>query len=117
MSKQEVILYGIKTCGTCRKALSWLSDQGVPHRFHDVRKDGLDAATLKAWVDELGWEPLLNRKGLTWKKISEPQRAGLDKAKATALMLANPTVIKRPVIDRRGHRTVGFDDAVKKSLA
>jgi arsenate reductase len=116
MSKQEVVLYGIKTCGTCRKALSWLSDEGIAHRYHDFRKDGLDPGTLKAWVEELGWETLVNRKGLTWKNIPESKRANLDKAKATALMLENPTLIKRPVIDKRGHRTVGFDDAVKKSV-
>jgi arsenate reductase len=117
MAKKEAVLYGIKTCGTCRKALSWMADEDIPHRYHDLRKDGLDAATLKAWVDEVGWEKLLNRKGLTWKKIPDSKKAGLDKAKATALMLDNPTLIKRPVIDQGGKRTVGFDDAVKKALA
>ena len=118
MAKKEVVLYGIKTCGTCRKALAWLASEGIPRRFHDFRKDGFDAATLKEWVGELGWEPLLNRKGLTWKKIPESQRVGLDKTKATALMAANPTVIKRPVIDvGGGRRLVGFDDAVRAALS
>ena len=117
MSKNEVVLYGIKTCGTCRKALSWLTAEGVPHRFHDLRKDGLEAERLKAWVKALGWEALLNRKGLTWKKIPESKRQGLDQAKASALMLDNPTVIKRPVIETRRGVLVGFDDRVKEAVA
>lgn len=116
MSKNEIVLYGIKTCGTCRKALAWLAAQGVPHRFHDLRREGLDAGRLNAWIKQLGWEALLNRKGLTWKKIPESKRQGLHQAKATALMLDNPTLIKRPIMETRRGTLVGFDDRVKETV-
>jgi arsenate reductase (glutaredoxin) len=101
-------LHGIPNCDTVKKARTWLADHHVTHRFHDFRKDGLDPALLDAWVDRLGWEPLLNRAGTTFRKLPEQDRTGLDRARATALMLAQPAMIKRPVLVHDGGVEVGF---------
>jgi arsenate reductase len=114
---KTVTLYGIKTCGTCRKALAWLDVEGIGHAYHDFRKDGLDGATLDAWIAELGWEALINRRGTTWRTIPEKQRENLTPARAKALMLAYPSVIKRPVLDTGGKRLVGFTEEIKTALA
>jgi arsenate reductase len=114
---KDITLYGIKSCDTCRKALAWLSAEGIAHVYHDFRKDGLDGAMLDVWIKELGWETLINRRGTTWRKIPETERQDLTPARAKALMLANPTVIKRPVFDLGKKRLVGFTDDVKSGLA
>ncbi|MBB3692847.1 ArsC family reductase [Sphingomonas sp. BK580] len=101
-------LHGITNCDTVRKARTWLADHRVAHRFHDFRKDGLDLALLDAWVDRLGWEPLLNRAGTTFRKLPEQDRVELDRARATALMLAQPAMIRRPVLVHDGGVEVGF---------
>lgn len=104
----SVILHGIPNCDTVKKARAWLAAQGIAHRFHDVRKDGLDPALLDGWIDRLGWEPLLNRAGTTFRALPEEERTGLDRARATALMLAHPAMIKRPVLVHDGGIEVGF---------
>ena len=101
-------LYGIKNCDTVKKALAWLSQQGVEHRFHDLRKDGLDEKMLRAWIKELGWEALLNRRGTTWRGLSETAKEPLNETRAIALMMAHPAIIKRPVLDLGASRHVGF---------
>lgn len=101
-------LYGIKNCDTMRKARRWLDEHGVAYDFHDVRKDGMDPDLLGRWCDELGWETLLNRRGTTWRRLPEPDRQGIDAAKAVALMVRHPTMIKRPVLDLGEARLVGF---------
>ena len=103
-----VTLYGITSCDTVKKARRWLEERGITYRFHDLRKDGLDATLLGAWERALGWEALLNRRGATWRKLSEAQRCGLDRDRAVALMLAHPTLVKRPVLDLGGSIRVGF---------
>ncbi len=103
-----VTLYGIPNCDTMKKARAWLDAAGVPYRFHDYRKDGIDSDLLTAWVDALGWEALLNRSGTTFRKLPETVRADLDGERAVALMLAQPATIRRPVlIDDKGIE-VGF---------
>ena len=92
-----VTVYGLRNCDACRRALKGLV--GTEHRFHDLRADGLEPALLSRWVRELGWEALLNRRSTTWRGLAEDDRSGLDAAKAEALMLAHPTLVKRPVID------------------
>lgn len=104
----SVTLYGIPNCDTVKKARRWLDDAGVAYHFHDFRKDGLDAPLLQGWIDELGWEKLLNKAGTTFRKLPEDQKTGLDAAKAKALMLDQPAMIKRPVLDAKGARSVGF---------
>ena len=103
-----ITVYGIKNCDTCRKALKWLAAEGIEHRFHDFRVDGLDAASLSGWVKAAGWEKLLNRRGTTWRNLSDAEKDGVDEAKAEALMEGNPTLIKRPVFETGGEVLVGF---------
>ena len=103
-----VTLYGIPNCDTVKKARRWLDEAGVAHNFHDFRKNGLDADLLQSWMDNLGWEKLLNKAGTTFRKLPDDQKADLDAAKAKALMLDQPAMIKRPVLDANGDYAVGF---------
>jgi len=110
-------LYGIPNCDTVKKARTWLADHQQPFDFHDFKKQGLERATVAAWLEQLDWEVLVNRKGTTWRKLSDEQRAAVtDKASALELMLANPSVVKRPVLDRGGKFSVGFSDAQYQQL-
>lgn len=104
-----ITLYGIKNCDSVKKARRWLEAQDLAYRFHDLRLDGLEPALLERWVEALGWERLLNRRGTTWRRLAEHERQGLDAARAAALMLREPTLIKRPVIDTGAELLVGFD--------
>lgn len=105
-----ITLYGIPNCDTVRRARSWLSEHGHAAAFHDFKKQGVPAEALDTWIAALGWERLLNRQGTTWRKLDEDRRAAVtDAASARALMLAEPSVIKRPVVDWGGRWTVGFD--------
>ena len=111
-----ITVYGIKNCDTCRKALKWLAAEGIEHRFHDFRVDGLDAKSLSGWVKAAGWEKLLNRRGTTWRNLSDAEKDGVDEAKAETLMAGNPTLIKRPVFETGGKVLVGFSDAEQAAL-
>jgi Spx/MgsR family transcriptional regulator len=106
-------LYGIPNCDTVKKARAWLAEHGVAHDFHDFKKAGVPAGRLQAWLDRAGWERLLNRQGSTWRKLDDATRAAVhDAASAAALMQAQPSVIKRPVVEwGDGGLTVGFDPA------
>jgi len=106
-----MILYGIRNCDTVRKAQAWLDARGVAYAFHDYKVAGIDEARLRAWAAELGWERLLNRAGTTFRKLPDADKQGLDADKAVALMLAQPSMIKRPVLDLGARRLVGFDEA------
>ena len=103
-----VTLYGIKNCDTIKKARAWLDTHRVAYLFHDYKTAGIGRATLERWADELGWEALLNRAGTTFRKLSEANRADLDRERAIALMLAQPSMIRRPVLDTGAARVVGF---------
>jgi arsenate reductase len=105
-------IYGIKNCDTMKKARAWLDGQGIEYEFHDYKKDGLDEGLLRQWVAELGWEALVNRRGTSWRALPESEREGIDEANAIALMLQNPSLIKRPVLDIGGKRLVGFSPEV-----
>jgi len=109
-------MYGIPNCDTVRKARKWLAAQGLDYRFHDLRQQGVDEAHLHRWVQAVGWERLLNRRGLTWRRLPEQERIGLDAAKAQALMLRMPTLIKRPVLEWRGGVHVGFSPEAYQTL-
>ena len=103
-----VTLYGIANCDTVRKARDWLDRRGVVHGFHDYKKAGIDAAHLTRWVGHSGWEKVLNRTGTTFRKLTEAERSDLDADKAIALMLAQPSLIKRPVVEHDGGLLLGF---------
>jgi arsenate reductase len=105
---KPVTLYGIKACDTMKKARNWLADHGVDYDFHDYKAAGIDKATLEAWAAKVSWEILLNRKGTTFRKLPDADKENLTEKKAIALMLAQPSMIKRPVLDRGGKLTVGF---------
>jgi arsenate reductase len=107
-----IILYGIPNCDTVKKARAWLGGQGVSYQFHDFKKQGVPPDQLARWTEAAGWEKVLNRKGTTWRKLDAAAQAGVqDSPSAQALMLANPSVIKRPVVDWGKGITVGFDAA------
>ena len=119
MSESSLVtLYGIPNCDTVKKARTWLTEHGKSHAFHDFKKHGVPPAELARWADAVGWESLLNRKGTTWRQLnSEAQLAVVDSASAQALMQAQTSVIKRPVVDWGGGKfTVGFDPQVWKKL-
>lgn len=102
-------IYGIKNCDTMKKARAWLEARGVAYAFHDYKTAGIDRVVLEGWAKKVGWETLLNRAGTTFKKLPEEKKTGLDERKAIALMLAQPSMIKRPVLDLGGARLlVGF---------
>jgi arsenate reductase len=104
-----VTIYGIKNCDTMKKAFTWLKDHGVDYEFHDYKISGIDRASLERWCAALGWETVLNRAGTTFRKLPEEDRTGLTEKKAIALMLAQPSMIKRPVLDLgRGKLLIGF---------
>lgn len=103
-----VQIYGIANCDTMKKARVWLDQHGVAYRFHSYKTDGIDEVTLRRWVDQVGWEPLLNRAGTTFRKLDDADRQDLDADKAIRLMQAQPSLIKRPVLDRDGQLMVGF---------
>jgi len=105
------ILYGIGNCDTVRKARRWLDGHGVAYRFHDVRRDGLERQTLDAWITELGWENLLNRRGTTWRKLPQAVRDGIDAGSAATLMLEQPACIRRPLLQHQGRLLPGFREA------
>ena len=103
-----IILYGIPNCDTVKKARAWLDAAGVAYAFHDYKKAGIDAERLRGWAGEVGWEVLLNRAGTTFKKLADADKAELNEAKAIALMVAQPSMIKRPVVTGAGALLVGF---------
>jgi arsenate reductase (glutaredoxin) len=121
MNTPTLTVYGIPNCDTVKKARSWLTEHGIAYEFHDFKKQGVPAGLLPEWLAGAGWQTLVNRKGTTWRKFDEATRETVvDDASATALMLANPSVIKRPVVvwGDRGI-SVGFDAevfAVRKAL-
>lgn len=107
----SLILYGIPNCDTVKKARTWLEGRGIAYTFHDYKKAGADAGKLAIWCTAVGWDKVLNRAGTTFKKLPDADKANLDPAKAVALMTANPSCIKRPVVEHAGGLLVGFKDA------
>ena len=103
-----ITIYGIKNCDTMKKARAWLDGHGVAYVFHDYKTEGAPKDKLKHWCDELGWEDLLNRAGTTFRKLPDADKEGLNERKALALMLAQPSMIKRPVLEIGSKLLVGF---------
>jgi Spx/MgsR family transcriptional regulator len=113
-----IVIYGIKNCDTMKKARAFLDKNKVAYEFHDYKTQGIDKAKLEGWSKKAGWETLLNRAGTTFRKLSDKDKEGLTERKAIALMLAQPSMIKRPVLELGGGRLlVGFKpDAYKAAL-
>lgn len=105
-----VTLYGISNCDTMKKARRWLQQHHVEYRFHDYKKSGIDAHKLAQWIDAVGWEALLNRRGMMWRKTPQAVRDAIDEQSAAKLMLETPSIIKRPVLETRKGVTVGFSE-------
>ncbi len=103
-------VYGIPSCDTCRRANQYLTDSGVEFRFHDLRADGLNVQMLERWSDRLGWERILNKRSLSWRKVPEADRNDMNRDKAIAAMLDQPTLIKRPVFEHDEYMAVGFSE-------
>ena len=108
----KAIIYGIKNCDTMKKARAWLDGHGVTYDFYDYKAAGAPREKLKAWTSELGWETLLNRAGTTFRKLPDAEKEGLNERKALALMLEQPSMIKRPVLEIDGKLLVGFKPEV-----
>ena len=116
MPKPSITIYGLATCDTTRAARKWLEGKGVGYSFRDVREDGLTKAVVEGWVKQLGWEKVLNKASTTWRELPEKEKAGVDEKKAIALLLAHPTLVKRPVLDRGGKLSLGFKPAIYGEL-
>ena len=104
-------MYGIKSCDTCRKARKWLDGNATEYRFHDVRTDGLDEEVLVRWFRGLDWQKILNMRSLTWRRIPEVDRSDMDRDKAMGMMLEQPTLIRRPVLEGDDFIAIGFTPA------
>jgi Spx/MgsR family transcriptional regulator len=114
---ESTTIYGIKNCDTMKKARAWLDGRGVVYGFHDYKTAGIAKDKLKRWADEVGWETLLNRAGTTFRKLPDADKEGLNERRAIALMLAQPSMIKRPVLEVGGKLLVGFKpDVYEKEL-
>ena len=111
-----VKVYGIPNCDTMKKARQWLADHGVEYEFHDYKKAGVDEKRLRGWVAQVGWETLLNRRGMMWRKLDDEVKAGIDEASAIQVMLDTPSIIKRPVLEYGGKLQVGFKEAEYAAL-
>ncbi len=111
MNARGTVVYGIKNCDTMKKARAWLEDAGVAYAFHDYKTAGIDKTTLTGWLKSVGWETLLNRAGTTFRKLPGADKENLTEAKAIELMLDQPSMIKRPVVDHGGQLLVGFKPA------
>lgn len=109
-------LYGIKNCDTVKKARQWLDQHGIEYRFHDFRGDGLEEKLAQKWLDEIGLDTLLNKRGTTWKQLDENLRAQVNAKNAGALLVEHPTLIKRPVLDIGHQRFVGFNDKLYREI-
>jgi len=110
---KSITIYGIKNCDTMKKARAWLDKHGVDYSFHDYKTAGIERERLQQWCKKVGWETLLNRAGTTFRKLPEKDKNGLDERKAVALMLAQPSMIKRPVLELGGGKLlVGFAPAL-----
>ena len=109
-------LYGIKNCDTVKKARRWLEDHGVEYKFHDFRQDGLDKKQLGTWVDQLGWEAIVNKRSTTWRNLTNKDKEITTNSQAVKLLSANPTLIKRPVLKKNKILLIGFKEAEYKKI-
>lgn len=111
-----ITVYGIKNCSTVKQACRWLDAHQLDYQWHDLREQGVSQKQLQAWVKQLGWEAILNRRSTTWRQLSEQDKTDIDAARAVQLMLAQPTLIKRPVLTRLDDVMVGFNENMYAQL-
>lgn len=111
-----ITLYGIPNCDTIKKARKWLQAHDIDYQFHNYKTDGMPEKKLKTWVKQVGWETLLNRRGTTWRKLDDAAKENVGEKSAVRLMLDNPSVIKRPVLEIGNKITVGFSDSDYKQI-
>ena len=104
------VVYGIPNCDTIKKARKWLDEQGIDYRFHDYKKQGVEEQLVRAWVAELGWENLVNRRGMMWRKLPQDIRDAMDEESAVRVMLETPSIIRRPLLDTGEARHLGFSE-------
>ena len=104
-------IYGIKNCDTVKKARRWLEDHGIEYHFHDFRQDGLDKKQLSGWVEQLGWEAVVNKRSTTWRNLSNKDKEIKTNSQAVKLLAANPTLIKRPVLEKNKTLLIGFKES------
>lgn len=116
METSVITVYGIKNCDTIKKARRWLEQHGIEYEFHDFREQGLDEQALAGWLEELGWEALVNRRSSSWKGLDAAVRDGMDQQSAAAAILEQPTLIKRPLLDTGSELHVGFSEALYREL-
>ena len=109
-------IYGIKNCDTVKKARRWLEDHGIEYQFHDFRQDGLDKKQLSGWVEQLGWEAVVNKRSTTWRNLSDKDKEIKINSQAVKLLAANPTLIKRPVLEKNKILLIGFKEAEYKKI-
>ena len=112
----QITLYGIRNCDTVKKARAWLDGHDIAYEFHDYKAAGIERERLEQWCAELGWESVLNRAGTTFRKLSDADKAGLNERRAVALMLAQPSMIKRPLLELGDRRLLGFKNEVYQSV-
>lgn len=110
------IMYGIANCNTIRKARSWLTQNGIDYEFHDYKKQGPDEKQLKTWINELGWEQLINRRGTSWRKLDQDTKSTIDESSAIRIMLHNPSIIKRPLLVLKSRQILGFDEHIYQQV-
>ena len=111
-----IVIYGIRNCDTMKKARAWLDGHSVPYQFHDYKSEGIDRSRLERWTKRLGWESVLNRAGTTFRKLADDDKQGLTEKKAIGLMLAQPSMIKRPILEADGDIAAGFRPADYEKL-
>ena len=111
-----ITLYGIKNCDSVKKARKWLDQQAIEYHFHDIRADDLTTAMVKHWIEQVGWETVLNKRGTTWRKLDTVVQENINPANIVELLLNNPTLIKRPVLDANGIITIGFNSERYQTL-
>ena len=109
-------LYGIKNCDTVKKARRWLEDSSIKYEFNDFRQDGLDKKQLSGWIETLGWEVIVNKRSTTWRNLTDKEKEITSNIQAIKLLAANPTLIKRPVVEKNKTLLVGFNEAEFKKL-
>jgi Spx/MgsR family transcriptional regulator len=105
-----ITLYGIPNCDTMKKARNWLQDNNIDYQFHNFKKEGLDEKLLRRWIADVGWEVLLNKRGMMWRKLDEQSKLNIDETSAIQIMLTTPSIIKRPVLDTGQGLHVGFSE-------